>query len=61
MCAPCRAHATTRNTTATPNTGRRNKAFRGYADYVSRTLLHLHKLTPFVQVDGMVITYPAYQ
>jgi len=97
-----------------PNTGWRNKSFRGYADYmqtpefaenlfwvvaladqqrialmcaeavpwrchrlliadalfvhgvdaeeiVSPTRLQMHKLTPFAQVDGTVITYPSYQ
>lgn len=97
-----------------PNTGWRNKSFRGYADcmqtpefadnlfwvmaladqqrialmcaeavpwrchrsliadalfvhgvdaeeIVSRTRLQMHKLTPFAQVDGTVITYPPYE
>ncbi len=30
-------------------------------EIVSPSRLQLHKLTPFAQVDGTVITYPAYQ
>jgi len=30
-------------------------------EIVSPTRLQMHKLTPFAQVDGTVITYPSYQ